>query len=262
MGVGSGLAGEQEMEPMQERLPAEGLMGVEIIAQQGVVACVVALGVSPKPAFGGVDFAVLLELSVLRGDEFRTQGHDMVVRRADDHRRDGAVEMRDLAAGVFDARTVGTAQVLRGEIPGGIDCDEAGVVHRAHLIQRAGLIERFEQIIKEPEEVLRSHRIEGLADLIVTGNPSHLKERAGVVTAAGLFHAGLVTQEGGALGEEHRKGRQGEVGHGILGVVAGTRVRDLCGDAAQAFEDLVEAARVVHADRNGGTGSKSTVTNV
>jgi hypothetical protein len=44
MGAGSGLAGEQEMEPVQERLPAEGLMGVEIIAQQGVVACVVALG--------------------------------------------------------------------------------------------------------------------------------------------------------------------------------------------------------------------------
>ena len=44
MGVGSGLAGEQKMEPVQERLAAEGLMGVEIIAQQGVVACVVALG--------------------------------------------------------------------------------------------------------------------------------------------------------------------------------------------------------------------------
>ena len=66
-----GFAGEQEMKPVQEHLPAEGLMGVKIIAQHGVVAGGVILSVSGQPAFGGVDFAVLLDLSILRGDELR-----------------------------------------------------------------------------------------------------------------------------------------------------------------------------------------------
>ena len=55
MALRRGLAGEQEMKPVPQHLPAEGLMGVEIVAQQGVVAGGVTRGVGGQPALGGVD---------------------------------------------------------------------------------------------------------------------------------------------------------------------------------------------------------------
>ena len=54
-GMGRGLAGEQKMKPVQQHLPAEGLMRVKIIAQQGVVAGGVTRGMSGQPASGGCD---------------------------------------------------------------------------------------------------------------------------------------------------------------------------------------------------------------
>ena len=46
-------------------------MGVDIIAEQSVVARGVTLGVSGQPAFGRVDLAVLFDLSILGSDELR-----------------------------------------------------------------------------------------------------------------------------------------------------------------------------------------------
>ena len=111
---------------MQEHLTAERLMGVEIVAQQGVIAGGGTLRLGGQPAFGGVDFAVLFDLPVLRHNEFRAQRHDLSVARTDDHRSDGAVEMRGLAVGVADTGTMGAVDVfgLRGKIPGGVQRDE------------------------------------------------------------------------------------------------------------------------------------------
>jgi hypothetical protein len=172
------------------------------------------------------------------------------------------MKMSGPAVGVFNARTVGAADVLGlgGEIPCGIQRDEPGVLHSAHLLQHACLIKGFVEIIEQAQEVMRRDRIERLADVIVAGDASHLKERTGVVASAGLFHAELITEKRRALGEEHREGRQGDVGHGVLGVVADAPIRQLSGDAAQPFDEMIEGARVVHATSNAGTEPKSTVT--
>lgn len=69
--MGRGLAGEEKMEIVEQHLPAEWLMSVNIIAQQGVVARRITLGVSGQPAFGGVDLAVLFDLPILWPDELR-----------------------------------------------------------------------------------------------------------------------------------------------------------------------------------------------
>ena len=45
-----GFAGEQEMKTVQQHLPAEGLVRVEIIAQQRVVARVITRRVRCQPA--------------------------------------------------------------------------------------------------------------------------------------------------------------------------------------------------------------------
>ena len=114
--MGSGLAGEREMKPVQQHLPGRrGLMGVKIVAQQGVVARRVTRGVGGQPALGRVDFAVLFGLPVLGGDELRAQRHDLGVAGADDDRRDGAVEMGGFAIGMVKARAVGAMNVLDWE---------------------------------------------------------------------------------------------------------------------------------------------------
>lgn len=72
--VGLGLAGEEVMEAVQQGLPAEGLVGEQIVAQEGDVGALKTLGVGGQPAFGGGDFTVLLFMAVLRGDELRGAG--------------------------------------------------------------------------------------------------------------------------------------------------------------------------------------------
>ncbi len=113
-----------------------------------------------QPAFGGVELAILFDLPVLRHDELRSQRHPLGVARAHDHRRDGAVEMRGLAARVLKAGTTGAVDVfgLGGKIPGRIQGDETGAVHRAHGLQHPGLVEGLVEIIEEAEEMTRLHR--------------------------------------------------------------------------------------------------------
>lgn len=111
--MGGGFAGEEEMKVVQQHLTAEGLVGVKIVAQQGVVASGIALGVGLKPALGSSDLAVLFDMSILRDDEFGPQRHHVGVARADNDRGDGAVKVGDLPLGMLDVRTVGTVDVLR-----------------------------------------------------------------------------------------------------------------------------------------------------
>ena len=53
------------MKVVEEGAPAEGLMGIEVIAQQRDLERSVAGGVFFQPAFGGGDFAILLGVAVL-----------------------------------------------------------------------------------------------------------------------------------------------------------------------------------------------------
>ncbi len=51
-----------------------------------------------------------------------------------------------------------------------------------------------------------------------------MEQALGIALALGLLHGLLVGQEGGALGEEDRKGAQADIFHGIREIVAGARV--------------------------------------
>ena len=108
-----GLAGEEEVEAVEQDAATEGLMGVEIVAQEGDRALEIAGGVLLQPAFGGGDFAVLLGVAVLRGDELGPQGDDLRASRGDDDRGDGAVVVGDLAVGVLEGGTTRAVDLLR-----------------------------------------------------------------------------------------------------------------------------------------------------
>lgn len=236
-------------------------MGVPIVAEPGGVAGGVTGGVGREPAFGGVDCAVLFDLPVLRRDELRAQRHDLRVAGADEDRGDRAVKMGDPAVGVAETGTVGAVDVFGGggEIPGGIQREEPGAAAGAHGLEQTALVEGAMRFLEETEEMLRLDRVQHLADVIVRRDALDLEERAGVVAAAGRLHVLLEAQERGALREENRESRQGDVGHGVAGVVAGAPVGEPGGDDVPAFEELVEAARI-HAVRNAGTAVKVQVT--
>ena len=71
-----------------------------------------------QPAFGGVDFTVLLFLAVLGEDELRTQRDGVGLAGGNNDRGDRAVEVSDLSVLVLDALTIGAVNIsrLRGEI--------------------------------------------------------------------------------------------------------------------------------------------------
>jgi hypothetical protein len=58
-GVGLRLADKQIVEAVEPRAAAEGLMGVEIVAQQRDGPVKIAGGVGLQPAFGGGDLTIL-----------------------------------------------------------------------------------------------------------------------------------------------------------------------------------------------------------
>jgi len=234
------------MKIVQQHLPAERLMGVEIVAQQRVIACGVALGVGGQPALGGVDFAILFEFPVLGRDELRTQRHHLRVAWTDDHRSDGAVEMNELAFGVAEAGTMAAVNVLRlgREIPGGVQGDEAGLLNGPHGFEQTGFIKGLVQVIKEAEKAGSFDGVQRLADVVIAGNVLDLEERPSVVAADDLLHVLLETQEGRALGEEDRKSRERDIGHGVEAVLAGTPVRQSGRDSPPPLDKVIEAAPV------------------
>ena len=103
------------------------------------------------------------------------------------------------------------------------------------------------QIIEEFHQMFRRDRVQRLADMIVRGDALDLEKTAGIIAGAGLFHVPLETQERGALGEENGERRQREIGHGVLRVVAGARVRQRVGDGAHAGDEVIETGGLLHA---------------
>ena len=65
------------------------------------------------------------------------------------------------------------------------------------------------------------------------------------------------TQKRRALGEEDGERRQGNISHGVAGIIAGAPIGKSGGDDAQAFDQVIKAARI-HAPRNARTAPKVT----
>lgn len=150
-----------------------------------------------QPAFGGVDFTILLHLPVLGDDELRTQRDGIGLAGRDDHGSDGTVIMGHFPVLVLEAGTVGAANVfaLRGKIPGAVQGDQTGVVNAAQTLQNALLVQGLINLVVDAKQFLRFHRIEHVADMDVGGNLIDLEEALSVALALVLFHVLLVSQK-------------------------------------------------------------------
>src|SRR2546422_5580062 len=65
-----------------------------------------------------------------------------------------------------------------------------------------------------------------------------MEQSLGITLSLGLLHGFLVSQEGGALGEENRKGTQANVFHRVRNIVAGAAI-------GEAVQDLTQMLHVV-----------------
>jgi hypothetical protein len=162
---------------------------------------------------------------------------------------------------VPEAGTGGAMDVLGwgGKRPRGVQGDQARVADGPQGFPPPRLIEAVVQLIKETEARPRLDRVERLTNVIVGGDAFDLEEGTGVVATVSPFQFPLETQERGALGEKDREGRQADVGHGVLGVVAGAPIRQRGDDRTPAADELSEAA-LIHGPSNAGTGPKVQVT--
>src|SRR5664279_4801723 len=118
--MGVGLADKDEVEVVQQSAPAKGLMGVEVVAQQGGLEWGISGPIFLEPAFGGGDFAVLLGVAILGGDELRAQGDGLRLAGGHDDRRDRAVVVGDGSAVMLQGAALRTMDLLGRKVPGPI----------------------------------------------------------------------------------------------------------------------------------------------
>src|ERR1017187_3917882 len=151
-GMGVGLADKDEVEVVPQRAATKGLMGVEVVAQQGGLERGVSGPIFLKPAFGGGDFAVLLGVAILGGDELRAQGDGLGLAGGHDDRGKGAVVVGFVSAFMFQTATLGTMDLLGRKVPGAVQRDELGLVDRPNALQQAGLAQRLVNLVVKREE--------------------------------------------------------------------------------------------------------------
>ena len=71
-----GLAGKEKVKAVEQRLAAERLVSIQVIAQEGERAAEIPGSGVREPAFGGRQLAILLGVTVLGSDELRPQRED------------------------------------------------------------------------------------------------------------------------------------------------------------------------------------------
>ena len=217
--VGLRLADEQDVKAVEERAAAEGLMGIEVVAQQRDGTGQIAGGVGLQPAFGGGDLTILFGVAILWRDEFGPQRDHLRLIRGHHHRGYGAVIVGDLARLMFEVRTLWAMNLLGGEIPGAVQGNQGGSMDGTKALEDFVFAERLVNAVIHRIERFRRDGVQHVPDLIVAGDGLDLEEALRVVVAPGGLHGLLMGQERRRLSEEHRKGPQAKVGHAIGGVV-------------------------------------------
>src|SRR5215471_2565210 len=152
-GMGVGFARKDEMATMLYDQLTEGLVAVEVVAQEGDPMGRYRLGMFLQPAFARCSFTVLLGLPVLRHDVLRGQGKDLGLAGADDHGSNGGMIIEGLAIGELTGETVGAMNGFGGKVGGAIEGHQQLVTKDAKMRQHAMLFKALKDLNK--------HRIQG-----------------------------------------------------------------------------------------------------
>jgi hypothetical protein len=196
----------------------EGLVAVEVVAQEGDPMGRYRLGMFLQPAFARCSFTVLLGLPVLRHDVRRGQGKDLGLAGADDHGSNGGMIIEGLAIAELTGETVGAMHGFGGKVGGAIEGHQQLVTKDAKMRQHAMLFKALKDLNKHRIQGTWGDGIKQRADLIVTGNRLHTSEGMGVIVPLGVLQPALVFQKRWRLGEKDTKGTQGGLLDGVSGI--------------------------------------------
>ncbi len=204
---------------------ADGLAGVQVVAEEDGPQCGAARAVALQPALDGLAFAVLLGGAVLGPDELRRQRQG--ARLAGCHQGGGEhlVVVLGAAVAALAGRAVRALQAALAEELGAVQGDQRPAVEAAHGRQRAVRVEVPDDGVELPVEVFRRHAVQELADVVVAGDAVQPEQGVRVGPPAPLGQRALVRKERRRLHEEHRQRRHADVRHGVLAVASPARVR-------------------------------------
>src|SRR5512134_33047 len=216
--MGVGFTRKNEVASMLSHQRTEGLIAVEIVAQEGDTMGRHLRGMFVQPAFARSAFTVLFDMPVLRHDVLRGQGNDLGLSRANNHRGDGGVIIEGVAIAELTGETVFAMNGLGRKVVGAIEGHQQLIAKGAKMRQHATLFQALKDLNKHRIEVARCDRIKQLADLIVTGNLLHVEQGMGVILPFGVLKPALVLQKRRRLGKKDTKGTEGSILDGVSSV--------------------------------------------
>src|SRR5260370_21709501 len=104
------------------------MMFGEVVASRGGLERGMSACGLLEPAFGGGDFAVLLGVTILGGDELWAQGDGLRLTGRHDDRRERAVVVGFVSAFMLQSAALGTMDLLGRKIPGAVQPNSYGFV--------------------------------------------------------------------------------------------------------------------------------------
>ena len=241
------LGGEQEVAAGVEHGPADGLAGVQVVAEVHRAQRGAAAAVGLQPALGGLALAVLLVGAVPGGRELRRQRQRLRPARRHDVGGEHPVEVLGAAVAALVCRAVVAADVARAEELRAVQGDEDAAVEAAHRFESAARVEVLDERVERVVEVRRRDAVEQAArqravpDMVAARDARQPEQGVRVGAAAVRGERPLVRQGRRRLHEEHRQRRHADVGHRVAPVAAAARVRQF----GEARPQPVEMAREV-----------------
>ena len=192
-----------------------------------------------QPALGGVALAVLLLRPVLRGDELRRQRQDLLVARCDQGGAQEGVEVFRAAIGAAARRALAAFDLARAEILAAVERDQHPPTQALEACQWPGCLDRpQEQMV----ECRRRGAVQHQADVVVGRDRRHAEQGLAIRPALATGQRPLMCQERRASHEEHREGREADVGHRVLVITTRsvTPVGKTCACRAQFGDQFLD----------------------
>src|ERR1700689_3488032 len=249
--VAVGFADEQKVGADGQDLLADGLLRIDVVAQIDRIELAVAQSVQREPAARGSAFTVLLIVTLLGLDEFRSKRQNPILAGFDDAGGHDGMKIIDLSTGVFAGRAIPARQFVRAKILRPIQGDQRVTVQAGQRRQRARGLHSRQSVVEQLIEARRFDVVEHGSNVIVAGNTLHSQQSLAIrPTVSDPFaNLTLMRQKRRALHEKRRKPGQSDIPHRKLRVHPPPLVRQARAGPSDTLDQIIEKAhRIVESE--------------
>src|SRR5271154_5108949 len=224
---------------------------IDVVAQIDRIELAVAQSVQREPAARGSAFTVLLIVTLLGLDEFRSKRQNPILAGFDDAGGHDGMKVIDLPIGVFAGRAIPARQFVRAKILRPVQGDQRVAVQAGQRRQRARGLHRRQSFVEQPIEARRFDAVEHGPNVIVAGNTLHSQQGLAIrpTVSDPLANLTLMRQKRRALHEKRRKPRQSDIPHRKLRVLPPPLVRQARAGPSDTLDQIIETAhRIVESE--------------